>query len=104
MVMPDAIKALVTLESVPKNRLSKFTYNVTSFSLSAQEIYDIVLEAFPKAEIHFAVDECRQKIVDTWPEKVDDTAAQRDWDWQPDFDCNRSFNEYLVPAIRQRYQ
>lgn len=103
MVMPDAVKALVMLEEVPKNRLSQFVYNITSFSLSAQEIFDMVHKAFPKANIHFAVDECRQKIVDTWPEQVDDTAARKDWDWAPDYDCERSFYQYLIPAIQQRY-
>ena len=104
MVMPDAIKALVLLEEVPKNRLSQFVYNITSFSISAQDIYDIVLKAFPDANIHFAVDDCRQKIVDSWPEQVDDAAARQDWDWQPDYDCERSFTEYLMPAIKQRYE
>ena len=104
MVMKDAVKALILLEAVPKNRLSKFVYNVTSFSVSAQQIYDIVLDAFPEAKIHFAVDECRQKIVDTWPERVDDSAARQDWDWEPDYDCERSFKEYLIPAIQQRYE
>jgi len=104
MVMPDAVKALILLEAVPKNRLSKYVYNVTSFSVSAQEIFDIVKAAFPDANIHFAVDECRQKIVDTWPARLDDSAARRDWDWEPDYDCERSFNEYLIPAIRNRYQ
>ena len=104
MVMPDAIKALVCLEEAPKNRLSKFVYNITSFSITAQEIFNIVQKAFPEARIHFAVDEARQKIVDSWPECVDDSAARRDWDWAPDYDCERSFTEYLIPAIRERYQ
>lgn len=104
MVMPDAVKALVSLEAAPRNRLSQFVYNVTSFSLSAQEIFDIVLEAFPEAKIHFAVDECRQKIVDTWPERLDDSAARKDWDWAPEYACKRAFHEYLIPAIRSRYQ
>lgn len=103
MVMPDAIKALVMLEAAPKNRLSKFVYNVTSFSLSAQQIFDMVLTAFPNAKIHFAVDDCRQKIVDTWPEFIDDSAARRDWDWEPSYDCKRSFFEYLIPSIKKRY-
>ncbi len=103
MVMPDAVKALVMLEAVPQNRLSQLVYNVTSFSSSAQNIFDIVEKAFPSANIHFAVDECRQKIVDTWPERLDDSIARRDWDWAPDYDCDRSFNEYLIPAIQERY-
>jgi nucleoside-diphosphate-sugar epimerase len=104
MVMPDAIKALVCLAAAPKNRLSRFVYNITSFSVTAQQIFDIVQGAFPDAKIHFAVDEARQKIVDSWPERVDDSAACRDWDWAPDFNCERSFKEYLIPAIRERYQ
>jgi len=103
MAMPDAVKALVSLEAVPQERLTQLVYNVTSFSLSAQDIYDIVTNAFPNAEIQFEVDECRQKIIDTWPEVVDDSAAREDWDWKPDYDCDRSFNEYLIPAIRKRY-
>jgi len=104
MVMPDAVKALVDLAAAPKNRLSQFVYNVTSFSLSAQQIHDIVLKAFPDAKINFAIDACRQKIVDTWPARLDDSAARRDWDWQPDYDCDRAFNEYLIPAIHNRYR
>jgi len=104
MVMPDAIKALVKLEEVPKNRLSKYVYNITSYSISAQEIFDIVKKSFSNADIHFAVDPARQNIVDTWPERLDDSAARQDWDWSPDFDCERSFGEYLIPAIKQRYE
>jgi hypothetical protein len=50
------------------------------------------------------VDDCRQAIVDTWPESVDDSAACEDWDWEPDYNCERSFHDYLIPAIRERYQ
>jgi nucleoside-diphosphate-sugar epimerase len=103
MVMPDAIKALIDLEKVDKSRLTQLVYNVTSFSVSAQDIFNIVLEAFPDAKIRFDVDDCRQRIVDTWPESVDDSAACEDWDWQPDYNCERSFHEYLIPAIQKRY-
>jgi len=103
MVMPDAVKSLLMLESAPRDSLSQLVYNVTSFSLSAEEIYDIVKSAFSKAEITFAPHQNRQLIVDTWPADVDDSAARRDWNWQPDYDQRRAFDDYLVPAIRQLY-
>lgn len=103
MVMPDAIKALIKLEDAERNQLTQYVYNVTSFSPTAQEIYDIVMQAFPDARISFDIDKRRQKIVDTWPEDVDDSAACQDWDWKPDYDINRAFQEYLIPAIKQRY-
>ena len=83
--------------------MSRLVYNVRSFSLSATEIRDLVLDAFPKAEIRFAVDEQRQAIIDTWPADLDDTAGRRDWGWQPEFDVERSFHEYLIPNIKKMY-
>jgi nucleoside-diphosphate-sugar epimerase len=79
-------------------------YNVTSFSLTAAEVRDLVLSAFPDARIEFAPDKKRQAIVDTWPADLDDTAAHRDWKWEPEYDAERAFQEYLVPNIRKRYR
>ena len=104
MVMPDAIKSLLELQGADKSMLTEDVYNVTSFNPSAQEIYDITVAAFPQAEIYFVPDFRRQKIVDTWPEDVDDSAARRDWGWQPDYDMQRAFEEYLIPSIRERYK
>lgn len=104
MAMPDAVNALLRLSQAPREVLTHRVYNVTSFSLSAAEIRERVLAAFPEANIEFEPDLKRQAIVDTWPADVDDSAARRDWGWQPEYDIGRSFNEYLVPNIRLRYQ
>jgi nucleoside-diphosphate-sugar epimerase len=104
MVMPDAIKALLDLAKAPAERLRRRVYNVTSFSISAGEIRERVMSSFPEADIVFLPDEKRQHIVDTWPLDVDDGPARRDWGWDPDFDANRAFSEYLVPEIRKHYR
>lgn len=103
MAMPDAIKALLQLAAAPHEALTRHVYNVTSFNPSAQEVAEIVRQAFPDAEIDFAIDERRQRIVDTWPAQVDDTAARRDWGWQPDYALDPAFRDYLIPTIRRRY-
>jgi nucleoside-diphosphate-sugar epimerase len=104
MVMPDAIKALIDLASAKRQQLSRKVYNVTSYSLSAAEFREMVMKAFPKAEITFEPDLKRQGIVDSWPEDMNDNDARRDWNWKPEYDLERSFAEYLVPNIRKRYQ
>ncbi len=104
MVMPDAVKSLLMLEAAPRENLTQLVYNVTSFSPSAQKFYNIVKEAFPEAEIEFVSDTRRQKIVDSWPADIDDTAAQIDWDWKPDYNQQQAFDDYLIPAIRGRYR
>ena len=104
MAMPDAVKALLGLTAAPQEKLGRLVYNVTSFSLSAAEFREWVLKYFPQAQITFKPDVKRQAIVDSWPADLDDTAARRHWGWQPDYDVERSFSEYLVPNIRRRYQ
>jgi len=104
MAMPDAVTALLQLTNAPREALSRLVYNITSFSLSAAEFREWVLRYFPEASITFDPDSKRQGIVDSWPADLDDSAARRDWDWQPAYEVERSFGEYLVPNISQRYQ
>jgi nucleoside-diphosphate-sugar epimerase len=104
MVMPDAIRALLLLEDAPRRRLARLVYNVSSFSLSAGDIYRLTLKAFPAAVVRFVPDVKRQGIVDSWPCDVDDTAARRDWGWHPEYDQARAFDDYLIPAIRERHR
>ncbi len=104
MVMPDAIQALRLLAAADAAHLKRRIYNVTSFSLTAGEIRERVVRAFPGADITFEPDLKRQAIVDTWPLDVDDGPARREWGWQPGYDVVRAFDEYLVPEITRRYR
>src|SRR3990172_4397297 len=53
MVMPDAVKSLLMLADVPRDKLTRHVYNVTSFSLSAAQFAGRVRTAFPDADITF---------------------------------------------------
>lgn len=103
MVMPDAVKALLLLAGAEREQLSRLVYNVTSFSVSAAEIEEVVREFFPQAEITYETDNRRQGIVDSWPADLNDEPARRDWGWQPDYDAERAFRQYLIPTILKRY-
>ncbi len=104
MAMPDAIKSLTTLAEAPREKLTRQVYNVTAFSLTAGEFRQRTLRAFPQARIGFAPNPHRQGIVDSWPEALDDSPARADWGWQPDYDLERFFDEYLVPNVKARYK
>ena len=103
MAMPDGVDALLALAAAPRDRLTRSAYNLMAFNPSAAEIRDVVIGAFPDAAIDYHVDAKRQGIVDSWPAAVDDSAARRDWGFNPAFDFNRAFQEYLIPTIRDRY-
>ncbi|HVN31119.1 MAG TPA: NAD-dependent epimerase/dehydratase family protein [Thermoanaerobaculaceae bacterium] len=104
MAMPDGVEALLKLSAAPRGNLSHTVYNVGAFNPSAEEIRQVVLRAFPGAEITYQIDVKRQGIVDAWPADVDDSEARRDWGFAPQYDFERAFSEYLIPTIRQRYQ
>jgi nucleoside-diphosphate-sugar epimerase len=104
MAMPDGVDALLQLAAAPAEALTRTAYNVAAFNPSAEEIRQIVLQAFPGAQITYQVDRKRQGIVDSWPPAVDDSAARRDWKFEPQYDFERAFWEYLIPTIRQRYE
>jgi nucleoside-diphosphate-sugar epimerase len=103
MAMPDGVAALLALAAAPREALSRTAYNLGAFAPAAQDIYDVVMAAFPGAAISWKTDIKRQGIVDSWPADVDDSAARRDWGFAPAYDFRRAFDEYLIPTIRARY-
>jgi nucleoside-diphosphate-sugar epimerase len=103
MAMPDGVEALLLLASVPAECLTRTAYNVSAFNPSAEEIRAAVVRSFPEAQIDWEADTKRQRIVDSWPADVDDTAARRDWGFAPRYDFDSAFSDYLIPRIRERY-
>jgi threonine 3-dehydrogenase len=104
MVMPDAVDALLTLADAERTRITKCAYNLSAFSPTAEEVRDVVMKAFPDADIWFSADAKRQAIVDSWPAEVDDSAARADWGFAPRYDFDHAFDDYLIPTIRERYR
>ena len=103
MAMPDGVEALLTLAAAPRDRLRRTSYNVGAFNPSAEQVRDVVVKAFPDAQITWQADKKRQAIVDSWPADVDDSAARRDWGFQPRYNLDRAFSDYLIPTIKARY-
>lgn len=105
MTMPDAIDAVLKLAAAPHEKLTRCVYNVASFSPTASQLRDLVVDYFPggAGDITFVPDIARQAIVDSWPEDVDDSAARDDWGFAPVHDLESAFEEYLVPSVRARY-
>ena len=86
MYMPDALKATLDLMESPRSSLKhNADYNLGAMSFSAEELADSITELIPDFQCTFKPD-FRQAIADSWPNSVDDSAARREWGWQPDYD------------------
>ncbi len=88
MYMPDAIKATIDLMNAPAEKINiRSSYNVAGMSFSPLEIAAAIQKHIPEFECTYKPD-YRQKIAESWPESIDDTAARNDWNWRPSYDLH----------------
>ena len=84
--MEDAIVATLQLMEAPSERIGvRTSYNLAGMSFSPAEVAAEIRNHYPDFKIVYEPD-FRQEIADTWPKRIDDTEARRDWGWKPRFD------------------
>ena len=95
MFMDDAIRATIQLMDAPADRLRiRSAYNLGGISFTPEEIASSIKKHLPAFEITYEPD-FRQAIADSWPNSIDDSYAQLDWDWKLGFDMERMTKEML---------
>lgn len=91
----DAIESIYKIMNVKKENLSiKSSYNLSGFSMTPKMI-EIELKKFKE---NFSVTyqpDNRQEIADSWPNSIDDIAAQNDWDWISNYDIANTAKEMI---------
>ncbi len=99
--MEDALRATTELMEAPADRLSvRTSYNLAGISFTPAELYDNIKLFFPDFKCDFVPD-FRQAIADSWPESIDDTSAQKDWNWKPKFDLTQITREMIAQLSKQ---
>lgn len=95
MFMEDAIRATLTLmESDSENIKVRSSYNLSAMSFTPEEITASIQKHIPSFEITYKPD-FRQAIADSWPSSIDDSNAQKDWNWQAEFNLEKTTDEML---------
>lgn len=89
MFMDDAIRGTVELMETDKTNLSTHdAYNFAGISFSPKEIAESIQKHIPDFRISYKPD-FRQQIAESWPQSIDDSLAQKDWNWQKEFDLDK---------------
>ncbi|BDQ11681.1 NAD-dependent epimerase/dehydratase family protein [Sediminibacterium sp. TEGAF015] len=95
MYMPDAIRATMELMEAPADKISvRTSYNVAGMSFSPKEIAGSIKEQIPTFEMSYKPDS-RQAIADSWPQSIDDSVANKDWGWKPQYDLSLMTKDML---------
>ncbi len=102
MYMPDAIKAAVDVMEAEAARLKhRNAFNVTAMNFTPEELAAAIRKVLPRFEIDYDVDPIRQRIADSWPNSLDDSAAREEWNWQPAFDLDSMVEDMLENISRK---
>ncbi len=97
LYMPDAIRAAIELMEADGSGLRhRNAYNVTGMQLTPEDLAAAIRAHVPEFEITYEVDPARQAIADSWPRRVDDSAAREDWGWRPRYDLEEMTEEMLA--------
>jgi len=87
MYMPDALRAAVELMAAEGSGLEhRNAFNVTAMQLTPRGLAEVIAHQVPGFRMSYQVDPVRQGIADSWPRRLDDSAARREWGWAPSFD------------------
>ena len=89
MYMPDGIRATLELMHATEDQIKvRSSYNIAGMSFNPDQIYKAIKEHYPNFNISYNPD-FRQKIADTWPQSIDDSGANTDWRWKPEYDLEK---------------
>ncbi|MDA0311687.1 MAG: NAD-dependent epimerase/dehydratase family protein [Gemmatimonadetes bacterium] len=86
MYMPDAVTAAMqVMEADPAKLLHRNAFNVTGMQLAPETLGAEIRKHIPGFTIDYDIDPVRQGIAESWPDRIDDTAAREEWGWDPAF-------------------
>jgi len=102
MYMPDCLKATIDIMEADFSRLKHHSdFNIAGMSFKVEELAAEIKKHIPEFNIEYKPD-YRQKIADSWPKSIDDTAARKEWDWKPSYDLT-SMTKDMLAVLQKRH-
>jgi len=102
MYMPDCLKAAIDLMEADQGKLKhRNAFNVTAMSLEPEMIAAEIKKIIPEFTMDYNVDPVKQAIADSWPNKMDDSAAREEWSWDPKYDLT-AMTKDMIEKLSQK--
>lgn len=102
LFMPDAIRGTIELMEAPAGCIRvRDAYNLQGLTFAPAELARAIEAERPGFACTYAPD-FRQAIADSWPARLDDTAARQDWGWQPAHDL-QAMTQEMLREVKARF-
>ncbi len=89
MYMDDAIRGTIQLAETDFAKLKNHSnFNFAGISFSCAELAAEIKKHILEFEISYEPD-FRQKIADSWPASIDDSASREQWGWKVEYDLEK---------------
>ena len=96
MYMPDCIRAAIELmEADPSKLKHRNCFNVAAMSFEPEMIAAEIKKHIPDFTLDYKIDPVRQAIADSWPNKMDDSDALKEWGWKHEYDLQMMMEDML---------
>ncbi|APA64584.1 NAD-dependent epimerase/dehydratase family protein [Maribacter sp. 1_2014MBL_MicDiv] len=101
MFMDDAIRATLQIMEAPSENIKeRSAYNLAAMSFTPKEMAENIKAVIPEFEMAYEPD-FRQEIANSWPSSIDDSSAQKDWNWKAEFDLEKT-SETMLENLKNR--
>lgn len=102
LYMEDAIRGTLELMAAPAEKIKiRTSYNLSGMSFTPADIFDELKKHFSDFQISYKPD-FRQKIADSWTDSIDDSAARKDWGWQPKYNLETMTRD-MISHLQKQY-
>jgi nucleoside-diphosphate-sugar epimerase len=86
MYMPDAIDSIIQLmEADPQKLIHRNAYNVSAMSADPEVFALEIRKHIPDFRLLYRIDPIRQQIAESWPNSLDTSAAELEWNFKPKY-------------------
>jgi len=103
MYMPDALKAAIDImRAKPKYLIHRNAFNIASMSFEPEELFSAIRKYIPDLKVRYEIDPVRQAIADSWPDKMDDTCARKEWGWAPKYGLDEMVQD-MIKNLRKKF-
>jgi threonine 3-dehydrogenase len=86
----DVINSIIDFTFADSTTFTRHAYSLHAYYLSAGMVAEQVLRKYPEFQFGFEAVDVVEKLLDNWPDEIDDSDARRDWGWTPKYSFEQS--------------
>ena len=86
LYLNDVTRSVIEICTAERSALNQHIYNLHSYMFTAQDLVTAIQSRYPDFTCSFTKNSPTDDLIRRWPDVFDDSAAQQDWGWKPQYD------------------